>query len=249
MSLQATIWGWKQLNITSTEKIVLLDLCDRANDANVCWPKQKTIANRTRLTERTVCTVLAKLEALKLIHRKSRNVNRKRTSDWITLLIRPLEPPPTAAPPVGPPPADTPSHPTLKNEAVSGDNQNVVQVPTRTNFSVIYHDETPRQNQPLPGFIEPFPEPGRLDVDAIIYAVRTIEGIAVELGPAIDWSAPGINNLAPVATWLMHFDEREVKSCLIKVARRVGNGASKIASWKYFEAEVLNACRADQDDG
>ncbi|MGY4349104.1 DNA-binding transcriptional MocR family regulator [Bradyrhizobium sp. GM7.3] len=99
MSLQATIWGWEQRNISSTEKIVLLDLCDRANVNNVCWPKQKTIAARTRLTERTVCSALAKLESLKLIHRRPRVVNRTRTSDWITLLIHPPAPPPTTTPP------------------------------------------------------------------------------------------------------------------------------------------------------
>ncbi|MGY4330805.1 hypothetical protein ACVWWG_005222 [Bradyrhizobium sp. LB7.2] len=248
MTLRATIWGWDQLKVTSTEKIVLLDLCDRANHDNVCWPKQKTIAARTRLTERTVCTALAKLETLKLIHRRPRVINSKRTSDWITLLIRPPEPPPAAAPPVGPPPADTPSHPTPKNEAVSGDHQNVVQVPTGTSFSVIYEDEAPRQKQTTAHFLEPFPEPGRPDLEAMTHAARTIEEIAMELGSAIDWSAPGINNLAPVVTWLTQFNEREVQACLIKVARRVGDGA-RIGSWKYFEAEILNSCRAGQGDG
>jgi hypothetical protein len=99
MSFHATKWGWERLEVTSTEKIVLLELCDRANHNNVCWPKQKTIAARTRLTERTVCTVLAKLEALELIRRRPRVVNSKRTSDLITLLIRPTEPPPAAAHP------------------------------------------------------------------------------------------------------------------------------------------------------
>jgi hypothetical protein len=80
------------------------------------------------------------------------------------------------------------------------------------------------------------------------HAVRTIEKIAMELGSAIDWSAPGINNLAPVVTWLTQFDEREVIVCLIKVVRRVGNG-TRIGSWRYFEAEILNSCRASQGDG
>jgi hypothetical protein len=60
MSLPATRWGWKQSEITSTQKLVLLELCDRANHKNVCWPKQKTIARRTRYTERAVNTALQK---------------------------------------------------------------------------------------------------------------------------------------------------------------------------------------------
>ncbi|MGY4349103.1 hypothetical protein ACVWXM_005596 [Bradyrhizobium sp. GM7.3] len=120
-------------------------------------------------------------------------------------------------------------------------------MPTGTSFSVIYNDETPRQKQTIPHLLEPFPEPGRPDLEAIIHAVRTVEEIATGLGPAIDWSAPGINNLAPVATWLTQFDEGEVRSCLIKVARRAGKG-TQIGSWKYFETEILNSCRTGQED-
>jgi hypothetical protein len=248
MSLQATIWGWAQFDVTSTEKLVLLDLCDRANANNVCWPKQKTIAQRTRLTERTVCSMLARLETLELIRRSTRWTGLKRTSDLITLCIHPLVPPPTAAPPTGPTHEDVPPCPTPKHEAASGDHQNDVQESTGNSFSVICNDEPPRQNQATPHFLEPFPEPGRPDLEAIIHASRTINEIATELGPAIDWSAPGINNLALVATWLTQFDEREVMTCLIKVARRVGKGSARISSWKYFEAEVQNSCRADPDD-
>jgi hypothetical protein len=251
MSFDATKWGWEQLNISSTEKLVLLDLCDRANANNVCWPRQRTIANRTRLTERTVCSALAKLESLKLIHRRSRLINGRRTSDWITLVIGPPAPPPADAPPANPPPANDPPPPndlprsTRQSEVISCDHQNVLREPTGKSFSVICNDEPPRLKQTIAHFLEPFPEPGRPDLEAIIYAARTIDEIATELGPAIDWSAPGINNLAPIATWLRQLDEQEVRSCLIEIAQRVSNGPGRIGSWKYFEEEILKSCRQE----
>lgn len=66
---------------------MLLDLCDRANAAGQCWPKQKTIAGRVRLTERAVCTALAALQQKNLIRRLPRIKFGKRTSDLITILV------------------------------------------------------------------------------------------------------------------------------------------------------------------
>jgi hypothetical protein len=79
MSFAATLWAWKQEDISSTQKLVLLDLCDRANAAGQCWPKQKTIAGRVRLTERAVCTALAALQQKNLIRRLPRIKFGKRT--------------------------------------------------------------------------------------------------------------------------------------------------------------------------
>jgi DNA-binding MarR family transcriptional regulator len=83
MTLGAPIWGWEQNSISSPQKLVLLDLCDRANKNDVCWPKQTTIAARTGLTERSVNSALKALETLQLIKHQPRMIANKRTSDWI----------------------------------------------------------------------------------------------------------------------------------------------------------------------
>jgi hypothetical protein len=134
----------------------------------------------------------------------------------------------------------------LPHEPVSDENQNVVPKPTGTTFSVIYQDEPSRQKQTIPAFLEVFPLPGRPDLEALTYAARTIEELSSELGPAIDWRSPGIQNLQPVVRWLKDFDERRVASCLIEVAQRNRNFGSPIRSWRYFEAEILNACQIDR---
>ena len=78
MSFAATLWAWKQQDISATQKLVLLDICDRANAANQCWPRQTTIASRVRFTPRAVCTALEALEQKKLIHRLTRIKSGKR---------------------------------------------------------------------------------------------------------------------------------------------------------------------------
>ena len=48
MSVRATKWGWKQ-QVSATEKLVLLELCDRINDKrkkDICWPRQEMIVFR-----------------------------------------------------------------------------------------------------------------------------------------------------------------------------------------------------------
>jgi DNA-binding transcriptional MocR family regulator len=240
--LRATRWGWKQ-KITSTEKLVLLELCDRINDKSkedVCWPKQETIAERTGFTERTVNTALKELQARGLIKRQRRMIGGQRTSDMITVLIDgPQAVSSTAAPPSDSDPRPA-SPDVLLPEANSGGNPNDVPVPTGNTFSVIYKDKSTRLNQISPNFLYEFPEPGRPDLDALNYAARTIDEIAAELGTTIDWSAQGIQNLRPVVEWLAHLEEQKVIASLIEVTRRNRAGArAPIQSWAYFNAEML----------
>jgi Helix-turn-helix domain len=133
MSLRAWKWGWEQ-RITSTQKLVLLDLCDRVNDKagekDVCWPSQETIALRTGFTPRAVQSALKGLESIGLIKRKRRMIGGTRTSDRITLLIDRPEPGSSAAAP----PSDsapTPASPGVSpTESSSGGNQKDVPLTT-----------------------------------------------------------------------------------------------------------------------
>ena len=51
IALMATAW---KLDIPMTEKMVLLCLCDFANDAGECWPAIATIASKCSCSDRTV---------------------------------------------------------------------------------------------------------------------------------------------------------------------------------------------------
>jgi hypothetical protein len=238
MSLHATKWAWMQ-SVSSTEKLVLLELSDHADKNNECFPSQKTIAKRTGFTPRAVNSALKKLETRQLIRRRRRMNRGVRTSDLITLLIDT----PPAAPFAAAPPADSGPTPPLTSvssvEPNSGGNQNDVPMATGTTFHVIYKDEPSRLNRNSSPFFIEFFEPGRPDLDELTYAARTICEISPALGPAIDWESPGIQNVRLVADWLKQLDEQMLTSCLTEVAQRnAKSGGAAIRSWTYFGGEV-----------
>lgn len=57
MSIKLLSAAW-DLDIGSTEKMVLMSLCDFANENGVCWPSVATICRKTSKSERTVQTAL-----------------------------------------------------------------------------------------------------------------------------------------------------------------------------------------------
>ena len=57
MSIKLLSAAW-DLDIGSTEKMVLMSLCDFANESGVCWPSVATICRKTSKSERTVQTAL-----------------------------------------------------------------------------------------------------------------------------------------------------------------------------------------------
>ena len=57
MSIKLLSAAW-DLDIGSTEQMVLMSLCDFANDQGVCWPSVATICRKTSKSERTVQTAL-----------------------------------------------------------------------------------------------------------------------------------------------------------------------------------------------
>ena len=241
MSLRATIWGWTQSGISSTQKLVLLDLCDRAGKQNTCWPKQRTIASRVRLTERAVNSALAALDEKGLIKRQPRTRNGKRTSDMITVLINGLPPSSIVSEITPAPPSRDGGGPGLPTETGSCDYLNDLQVSAGMTFSVTCKEEPPRLKQVVSRFLDVMPEPGRFDIDRRIHVARLLEELfSQEIGDAIDWSSPAIDDLNVVIEWLGIFKEDEVTACLARVAER--NHKSKsgpIKSWRYFESEIF----------
>ena len=67
MSVQATTWAWLQPTGSSTEKLVVVNLGDRANADGYCFPGLVTIARDTELDERSVRRALKKLADAGLI--------------------------------------------------------------------------------------------------------------------------------------------------------------------------------------
>jgi hypothetical protein len=249
MSLRATIWGWTQNQISSTQKIVLLDLCDRAGKQNTCWPKQATIASRVRLTERAVHSALAVLVQKGLIKRSPRTRNGKRTSDMVTVLVDGL-PPPSIASEIAPaPPLLKGTGLDLPNETDSGGRLNDLHVSTGMTFSGTCNEEPSRLNRAVPRFPEMMPEPDRPDIDRRIYVARLLNQLfSQEIGAAIDWSSPGIDDLDEVIEWLKIFEEEEVTSCLARVADRNHKSKSEpIRSWRYFESEIYSIGKLEKD--
>jgi hypothetical protein len=60
IALMAAAW---ELEIASTDKLVLLALADNANDAGCCWPSMATIARKCGLKERATRIAMRRLES------------------------------------------------------------------------------------------------------------------------------------------------------------------------------------------
>jgi DNA-binding transcriptional MocR family regulator len=87
MSVRVSTWAWKQ-PIGGSVKLVLLALADQANDAGSCWPAQSTLAAKCGVSERTLQTHLAALQAAGYLARERRHrSNGTRTSDLYLLAL------------------------------------------------------------------------------------------------------------------------------------------------------------------
>ena len=69
MSIDATRWAWQQRHITTTQKILLLSMADRAGEDHTCWPSLARLCADTGLSDRAVQKAMTDLEALGLVRR------------------------------------------------------------------------------------------------------------------------------------------------------------------------------------
>jgi hypothetical protein len=68
MSVDATRWAWQQQMLSSTQKLVLLSLADRAGEEHTCWPSIRRLMRDTCIANKhTVINALKDLESLDLI--------------------------------------------------------------------------------------------------------------------------------------------------------------------------------------
>lgn len=101
MSIQAVSWALKTELPSPTLKLVLIAVCNYADEDGVCWPSQARLARECCLTERSVRDALKRLEEMKLIRREERHDNAyRRQTDMIFIApnihrnIFPVEKPP-----------------------------------------------------------------------------------------------------------------------------------------------------------
>lgn len=93
MSFKALSWAWEADTGSPGRKLVLVGLAQFANDKDECWPSQKTIAERTEQSERTVREHLAWLEEAGFLTRQARSAAGNRyDSDVIKLHLERLQP-------------------------------------------------------------------------------------------------------------------------------------------------------------
>lgn len=69
IKLMSLVW---ELDLPDSEKILLLALCDRADDDGRCWPSVKTLAAKCSKSERTVQTALRSLGEKGYLKREDR---------------------------------------------------------------------------------------------------------------------------------------------------------------------------------
>lgn len=75
MSIDALRWAFQQQGITSSQKLVLLALADRADAADECYPSIQQIRLDTCLKADTICGATRALEEAGLIARQRRHNN------------------------------------------------------------------------------------------------------------------------------------------------------------------------------
>ena len=66
MSIRLMNLAW-QVQLTSTQKLVLIAMADWSNDEGICWPSIAKLANKTSLSERGLRKVIRNLEELGLV--------------------------------------------------------------------------------------------------------------------------------------------------------------------------------------
>ncbi len=67
MSIEVMSAVWKHAPVKGGDLLVLLALADHANDRGMCWPSIPKLAEKSRLKERQVYTIIGRLERKGLI--------------------------------------------------------------------------------------------------------------------------------------------------------------------------------------
>jgi Helix-turn-helix domain len=88
MSIELMSKAWAMEEISSTQKLVMLELCDNASDEGICYLSIVTIAKKCSLTDRAVRSAMDFLESNHLVNIQERagsnifHININRLMDW-----------------------------------------------------------------------------------------------------------------------------------------------------------------------
>lgn len=91
MSVVISAQCWP-LQLSATQKLVLVSLADQSNDEGVCWPSIASLMRRTCLSERAVRNALRALEDVRLLRTNARDGS----SNWYTVTPLAYTPAPDA---------------------------------------------------------------------------------------------------------------------------------------------------------
>lgn len=80
MSFKAMTWAASVKTPTSTQKLILLLLADRAGDDNTCFPSLKRIADDSCTSKRCVIENIKKLAANGFIFVEKRTIHNEETA-------------------------------------------------------------------------------------------------------------------------------------------------------------------------
>jgi DNA-binding transcriptional ArsR family regulator len=86
-------------------KLILLKLCDNANDAGECWPSYQTIADHTEVSKRSVMIHIQKLIDSGLLKKELRREGPKNKSNLYSIDLKSSESPALGSESPAPPPS------------------------------------------------------------------------------------------------------------------------------------------------
>ncbi len=89
MSAQASSWAFRQKDLKSGQKLLLVVLANYADTSGIAWPSRKTLAGDCCCGLDTITANMRALESAGLVARfERRRKSGSRTSDWIVLAPR-----------------------------------------------------------------------------------------------------------------------------------------------------------------
>jgi hypothetical protein len=248
MSFDAIKWSWTVPDLTPTQRLILLAVCNMADDKNrQCWASQNYLAKATGLTDRSIRTALKTLESRKLLSRKHRTkATGSRTSDLITVHW----PAKSAQPRVSQTSDDESAGVALPDleEAISATSRNEIPEPPGITFRESNQEEPTRQNQEDNTWdndlwLEKIPEPDDLSAEIHNRAAALFEAIRGSLAGSVDHNSPGIKSTAILKDWVARFDIEFVAEQILAVVARRKGPQDPIRSWRYFAAEIERAAK------
>ena len=104
MSVKLMSAAW-DMDLPMGQKMLLLALCDHANDDGVCYPSQEKLAQKCSMGERTVISHIQWLERRGIVSRERRQNTQRRKSDLYQITLSNYTPEPANSAPANSAPA------------------------------------------------------------------------------------------------------------------------------------------------